>query len=360
MKIAFYINVLSGGGAERVVANIANYLSETEEVHVINSYKTDGEYELKNSICHFYMDNNNYRNRLKKNFRRIRILRKYLKENKIDVLVSFMAEPNFRASIATIGLNTRLIVSIRNDPRKEYAGILGWFTAKLLMPLADGCVFQTNDAKQWFSKRLQKKSKIILNAVNPCFFSFNYKGKRKNIVTCGRLTEQKNHKLLIDAFAKIKNQVEDNLLIYGEGILREELENEIKILNLQDRVFLMGQTNDVASAIGSAKLFILSSDYEGMPNALMEAMTLGIPCISTDCPCGGPKMIIDDGVNGFLVSPNEVDELAMKIVYVLTITDLNRISFNAKVTAEQMFNISQINESWKEYIKEQVIHQKWK
>ncbi|MDD6994914.1 MAG: glycosyltransferase family 4 protein [Candidatus Borkfalkiaceae bacterium] len=351
MKLAFYINTLSGGGAERVVANLANFLSQDNETIVINSFKTENEYPLNNLIKHIYLDNNDYSSRLKKNVYRIKNLRKILKKEKVDVLISFMAEPNFRSCLACIGLKTKLIVSVRNDPTKEYSGILGKITGKVLMPTADGCVFQTEDAKRWFPKKLQKKSTIIYNAVNKTFFSSEYNGERRNIVTCGRLTEQKNHKLLIDSFNMIKEDCSDNLLIYGDGPLKDKLKNYLSDLKLNDRIFLMGRTENVITSIKDARIFVLSSNYEGMPNALMEAMALGIPCISTDCPCGGPRMIINNKENGLLVNCNNVDDLSSALKLLLADENLSKtIGKNAREAATRMFASDKIDLQWKNYI----------
>ena len=131
--------------------------------------------------------------------------------------------------------------------------------------------------------------------------------------------------LLIKAFAEVKDYTDDNLIIYGEGPERNELELFVQKNGLDNRVFLPGLINDVADKIYSAKLFVLSSNYEGSPNALMEAMALGVPCISTDCPCGGPHMLITDGINGFLVPTNNIESLSSTLSRVISV-DLSDLS----------------------------------
>ena len=129
-----------------------------------------------------------------------------------------MEEPNFRAILATRGLPVKTLISVRNDPNKEYAGRLGTFVGKALLPMADGCVFQTREAQAWFPEKLQKKSKIIYNAVKEDFYHIERKPNHEEIVTCGRLTEQKNHAMLIAAFAEVaKQRPNATLRIYGEG-----------------------------------------------------------------------------------------------------------------------------------------------
>lgn len=295
MKIAFYINSLAGGGAERVVSVLAGGLAKAHEVTVINSYPVPDEYKLDEDVRHLYLEEQKSADGfLRRNIRRISRLRKVLKNERTDVLVSFMAEPNFRAIVATKGLKCRTVVSVRNAPEKEYPDGFRRFLAKILYRKADGIVFQTEDAKNWFPKAIRHRSEIIFNPVDDAFYRVTPDSGRHNIVTVGRLTEQKNHKMLIRAFAWIADRVQDNLIIYGDGKLRGQLEELIAELHMEKRVFLPGSIKNVADTIKSAKLFVLSSDYEGMPNSLMEAMALGLPCIATDCPCGGPKTLLGD------------------------------------------------------------------
>jgi glycosyltransferase protein len=258
-----------------------------------------------------------------------------------------MEEPNFRAILATRGLPVKTLVSVRNDPNKEYAGKIGQFVGKVLLPMADGCVFQTSDAQKWFPERLQKKSRIIYNAVKEEFYQVERTPVRGEIVTCGRLTEQKNHKLLIDAFAEVQKIYPfATLKIYGEGVLREKLQNQIESLNLNEKVFLMGATNDVAKALQTADLFVLSSDYEGMPNALMEAMAAGVPCISTDCPCGGPRELFGEDASDKLVPCNNSAQLSEAICKVLETT---KDGMTEKRHAET-FKPDRVNQMWKDYV----------
>ena len=348
-KILFYINAINGGGAERVMVNLAKYFSENEyETVLVTSFQDTWEYPLGAKVRRLTLENEELKqSRIKRNLSRIKKIRSICKQEKPDVLVSFMAEPNFRAVAATRGLPVKLLVSVRNDPDREYSGKLGHFVGKYLLPMADGCVFQTGDAQKWFPKRLQKKSEIIYNAVKEEFYSVERKPIRGEIVTCGRLTEQKNHKLLINAFAKVQKAYPFAVLkIYGEGALREELQDQINALNLNEKVFLMGDTNNVAKALETADLFVLSSDYEGMPNALMEAMAAGVPCISTDCPCGGPRELFAEELSDKLVQCGNAEQLAEKICKALEAAENG---MTEKKHAE-IFKPDRVNQTWKNYI----------
>lgn len=351
-KIMFYINAIHNGGAERVMVNLSKYFSlNNYDTVLVTSFRDTWEYSLSADVKRITLEEEEIKqSRIKRNISRIKKLRQVCKDEKPDILISFMEEPNFRAIIATRGLSIKTLVSVRNDPYKEYAGKVGKIVGKIILPMADGCVFQTSEAKEWFPKKLQNKSKIIYNAVKEEFYQIDRKPNRGEIVTCGRLEEQKNHANLINAFSEIiKDYPYTSLKIYGEGSLKKELQKQIDSLGLEKKAFLMGQTNDVANVLQTADLFVLSSNYEGMPNALMEAMAAGVSCISTDCPCGGPRELLKEIEDKALVPVDDVSALAEKIKdYMGTVGEQN---FKMKMIAEK-FKPDIINEQWKKYVDE--------
>ena len=354
MKILFYIGTItSTGGAERVLTNLANEFSKIKNYEVLfaENFYSDKGYPINKNILRFGFEKiESKKNFLIKNLKRVYLLRKLVRHEQPNVLITFMNENNCRAIVATLGLKTRVVISVRNDPNYECGRGLKGLISKLLYRFADGIVFQTEDAKHWFPESIQKKSRIILNQVDKSFYNVEYEETRKDIVTTGRFALQKNHKMLIKAFAKIADSIEDNLIIFGDGDLREDYEQLITSYNLQSRILLPGAVNDVPSAIKSAKLFVMSSNYEGLPNSLMEAMALGIPCISTDCPCGGPKMLIQNGENGLLTPVGNADVLALNMKRVLLDKELaKKMGYNAAKTAK-LFYPSVVFEEWEKYI----------
>lgn len=353
MNILFNMGSLKKGGAERVASNLCNFLVKDNDISIMTSIKENSYYKLNNNINLYNLDENRpEKNFLKKNIKRLKKMNLLVKKIKPDIIISFLPEPSYRILFLKIfNPNIKVIVSVRNDPKVEYSSIKNRMIMKLLYPLADGFVFQTQEAKEYFSKKIQDKSVIIPNPINEEFICEPYTGKReKIIVTVGRLEKQKNHKMLIEAFSKLPEELNEyKLIIYGEGSLRPELEKQIKELNLSDRVFLPGQVDDIKNKIYKASLFVLSSDYEGMPNALMEAMALGIPCISTDCPCGGPRFLICSNKNGILVKINNSEKMENKIEYILKNENIRNKMGREAIKIREDLNPDNINNEWKKF-----------
>lgn len=353
-KILFYINTLGHGGAERVMVNLANALVKRNwSVVFVTSFPEKREYVCSCEVKRINLSDERIAGRIKRNLAYTKQLRKVIKQEKPDIVISFMSQPNFRALTATLGLKAKNLISIRNDPNISYPDKLSRFLSKRFYKLADGVVFQTEDAQKWFPESIQKKSRIIMNQVDDRFFNTVYDGERKNIVATGRLMPQKNHKLLIDAFSMISDKINDDLIIYGDGDLREELEAYIAEKNLVGRVKLPGITDDVIGAIKDARLYVLSSDYEGMPNALIEAMALGLPCVSTDCPCGGPRVLLDGLNDNYLVEVGNAKQLADAMCSVLTLSDIDYTAYRSKISARaQMCRGDKVITEWESYINE--------
>ena len=353
MKIFFYINNIGYGGAERVMVNLSSVFAEkNHDVSLITSFRLEKEYDLNSKIKRYSLENEEKAsNFFKRNLSRIKKLKELCKKEQPDVLVSFMGENNFRAILATRGLKTKTIVSVRNDPNKEYPTKLFKILAKTLYKKADGIVFQTDDAKAWFPKKIQNKSNVIMNQVSEKFFSI-VKENEDYYVATGRLNQQKNYPLMIRSFARfVKDYPDEKLFIFGDGALREELNELIKSLSVEENIILKGPSNDIPNVLKKAKGFLLSSDYEGIPNGLLEAMAVGLACVSTDCPCGGPKMVINDKENGLLIPVGDEDELYEALSNLENLDLRKKISTNAKKSAEN-FKPEVIYNNWEKYLKE--------
>ena len=314
MKIVFGIDSLKKGGAERVLSNLANDLINNNDVSIIVTSDITSSYPLNKKIRVFSLDNG--KKSLIKNFKRVINLYKYLKEIKPDIVITFMPPQSFRVLLLKNILKLKVIVSVRNDPNREYKSLKNKITMKLLYRKSDGFVFQTDEASKYFSKKIQDRGVIIPNPINEDFLVDGYKGvRKKEIVAVGRLENQKNYFYLLDTYKELLKVKKDyKLLIYGDGSLKSDIVSYIKENKLEKNVILKGKKDNIKEEIYKSSIYILPSLYEGMPNALMEAMALGLPVIATDCPCGGPKFLIDNGKNGLLVEVNNKEELLNAIL----------------------------------------------
>lgn len=364
MKICFTINSLAKGGAERVMSCLANEFIKENEIDIITLTNVEIAYELDTKIKVIPLGNkkhNSYEskreNKIIKAFKvldRVKKMKKTLKKVKPDLIISFLPEANFITLLAK-NKKQKIIISDRNDPKIEFASKIYRFLFGRLFRNVDGFVFQTEDAKEFYNENIDMKNKvnkIIYNPINNSFLVKNYSINRNNeIVSVGRLTEQKNFRLLIEAFSDISDEIPDyKLLIYGEGDQREELEKLIKEKNMSNKIILKGVTKNVKEKIYNASLFVLSSRFEGMPNALIEAMSLGLPVVATDCPCGGPKKLITNGENGFLVKNNNKKELEEAIKKIINDKELSeRLQKNA-IKIQKLVEPQKVFSEWKNII----------
>ena len=355
-KIVFYTGNLGKGGAQRVIINLSESLAKKGyPVTIVTIYSIDNEYPLPENVKRVYSDITEEEmsdNRFKNFIGRLRKLRRIWKEEEAGIIVSFIGKNNFMALLTSIGLKIPVITSVRGEPTEEYYTPALRFLSKTFLGLSSGIVLQTPDAREYFPKWIQKKSIILDNPLNPDFIDKYYEGPRKNeIVTVGRLDSNKNQKLIIDAFCQIAGEFpEVNLILYGNGEDREKLIEYAQKTTYKNQIFLPGLIRNVKTRIEKSKIFVLSSNTEGMPNSLLEAMALGIPSISTDCPCGGPRMLMEGKENGILVPVGEVEPMAEAMRKLLTDDALwEKYSRNAYKLSQEL-HPDKVNGRWEEYL----------
>lgn len=340
MNIAFFIGSLGGGGAERVVCNLSNHLiRKGHKIEILTMSDANAGYELDEAVKKTCLLNANERKNIivDNSLRVIRFI-KHMKSNCADCYVVMLPETTILMLLFRKCTKAKVVAAERVDPNSY-----SWIKKSLIKKIAhnaDRWVFQTEDIKKWYKNVVEdEKGVVIPNAINEVFIRQPYNGKKeKRIVGIGRLTDQKNFSLLIDSFSMIADDFPDySLVIYGEGAKRKELEEKVRKLKLTNRVALPGYVDDIVEQLEKSTLFVLSSDYEGMPNALMEAMALGLPCISTDCGGGGARFLIEEGKNGLIVPVNDACKLGTAIRIVLTNKDLrDTIANNAKKITDQL------------------------
>lgn len=333
MKISFFIGNLGRGGAERVISILANeYCKKGWDVDVALLLNTEISYDLDNriNVINLCVGDGGY---FKKALPWLGKIRKYLKESKPDRVVSFIGRINALVLTAAVGLKIPIIVSERNDPRHDGRGKAMQWYCNTIYRRASAIVYQNQYEKSCFNKRLEELGYIIPNPVSVsavhegCDFGYT-------IATAGRLMEQKNHPMLISAVDKLRDVFPSvRCDIYGEGVWRNNLQRQIEELDLAETVKLKGSVPDIHERLKSCGLFVMTSEFEGLSNALVEAMMMGLPCITTDYP--GSDELIQDGVNGIIVPRGDSDELAEQIKRVFEDDKLRiRLANAAKVSAE--------------------------
>ncbi|AVR00350.1 hypothetical protein OBCHQ24_15510 [Oceanobacillus iheyensis] len=349
-KVTFILGSMAGGGAERVISNLSEYYCTMNyDVNIITLLNDQVDYDLPDNVSLKYISTDKNRG-ISKVVKWVTTLRKILIKEKPDIVISFFAKINILVLLASILLKVPIFLSERNDPKLDNRGFVVKYLTYLLYPLSKGIIFQTKHAQACFPKYIQRKSTIIPNPINVKYDFSSDKKLNHTIISVGKLMEQKNHKLLIEAFASIANKYPDfKLKIYGEGVLRYSLLKLISEKNLEGRILLMGREPKIFNAIYNADLFVLSSNYEGLSNSLLEAMALETPVISTNC--AGSNELIIDYKTGRIVNKNDSKALSSAIEFMINnYEEAKSMAKRAKKTVSG-FSLISICKKWDSFTK---------
>lgn len=352
MKILFVISSLSHGGAERVLVNIANHLSLKHEVIIATFANTPSFYPLDKNVKHITLDlmkpSRTIIETFLNTFKRLRILSRTIKTVNPDVIISFMIHTNI-LSILAAKLTTRKIIIAERVAYSFYTNCLTLMVRRVIYPWCDYLVTQTlHDAKNY--NFVQNVTTIYNPIVIPSLPLENQ--KEKIILAVGRLDKQKGFDKLIKAYSSLPKN-DWKLWIVGEGQERSSLEKQISELKMQN-IKLMGVQKNIFDYYSRASIFVLSSEKEGFPNALLEAMSFGCACISFDCPYG-PREIITDKINGILIKNQNVEQLAQAIHTLINDTSIRQTISKEAIKVRQKYAIKHILEKWEEIIEEVIV-----
>lgn len=342
MIVTFLLASLGSGGAERVVSLLANKMAERGHQVEIICLKFNDVYYQTDSRVKVTLAMQQTKNRLTEVF----WLRKYLKQQKPDVVIPFTEGVYCFTILSLLGTGIPIIASERLDPAAM--STTRKVLKRLLLPFADWLVVQTQSIKEYFPESIQKKTSIIYNPVNEESLSPalpSREGRLNRIISVGRLYPQKNQAMMIRAFAKVADEFPDwQLVIFGEGPLRAELEFLVSSFKLQNRVFLPGRTEHVIEELRKSKIFCMSSDYEGMSNAMIEAICVGLPIISTNV--SGTEELIRDGENGFIVEIGGEERFTICISQLISSPSLQDNMSVKNIQLAKIFNIDHIVDEW--------------
>lgn len=349
-RVAIIAHGLSDGGAERVASMVANfYAQQGHKVLYLAALCPDREYPLDEGITYRYID---VRKTPKATWflRRSLEIDRQLREFGAEMAVSFLEKD---AIVSNLRRTVSMVYSLRSDPANSTRNPALKHIVFFSYRRAKKIVFQTQGAMDFFPADIREKGTIIPNPLTRNLPYWDPHNQVKRIITACRLTPQKNLPMLLRAFAIFhSNHPDYRLEIYGKGPLLAELQGLCRELNIQDAVAFPGHSKDIHNIMATSAAFVLSSNFEGLSNSMLEALAIGVPTICTDCPPGGAREYITDGANGFLVPVGDVLALAEKLEWLATDPGLcQRMSWQA-THVRQKLNPDTVLAQWERVVEE--------
>lgn len=366
MKLLLSFPVLGYSGASKMMAWVANQMEKKgHDVHIVAFFSDKKGQVLHKNVQFHSLNVRQGGNWLARNTVRmietIRSFHKLIKKINPDIVVSFNNSVNYLyMPFGAMFTKCKLINSERSDPYFCSA----WDTClrSFLTKFGHGSVFQTDNAREFYKKykKIYNNSTVIPNpvVVNKETLELQqsiplYKDRDKRIVTVGRLSiNQKRQDVLLEAFKMFYETHPDyKLVIYGDGGDRGKIQQMIDDMGMSDSVTLAGRTDNVYKDIFYASALVLTSDYEGIPNALIEALSVGVPVVSTDCSPGGAALLIKNGENGFLVPRGDTYALSEKLSMIVDNSDISDRFSNNGPNISSKFSEGVISDKWESYLK---------
>lgn len=365
MKIVMVIHSLSGGGAERVAVNLSRYWADLgQAVTILTLAGTEQDFYCLDprvqriALC-LAQDSSNVAAALRANMRRIRVLRRTLRREQPDVVLSLMTTANVLAALAARGLPCAVVVSERIHPPQFPLGRTWERLRRWSYGWSDAVVALTSESAAWLRHHTTaRRVEVIPNPVlwplpnqPPIIYPQSmFPDQRKLVLGVGRLAPQKGFEFLIEAFARVAHNYHDwDLVILGEGPERRVLQLLIESRGITERVYLPGLVGNIGDWYARAQLYVMSSRFEGFPNTLVEALASGCPAVSFDCDTG-PRDIIRHEMDGLLVPPGDVEALGAAMARLMENEMLRNLFSAAAVEARERFSIQRIGAMWDELL----------
>lgn len=354
MRIMFLSADLCDGGAQRVTATMANKLAEFgNEVSLVVFYRSERDYHISEKLNTIYMFNDNREYQSVSHIKRLLLIRRIVKQIKPEVGIGFL-QAGYALYFSTLGLNIPRVASARVAPLKliDAKGLSATIT-RYWFRRADAVVLQNNEQMNQAIKCKWNKKIVIPNPVNDKVLESElpkYNDICKKIIMVGRLAKQKNYSMAIKAMKVIhERHPQIELDIYGEGELKEQLVAEIEENKLERVVSLKGWSSNIIEVYREYDAYLLSSNFEGQPNSLMEAMGIGLPCISTMCETG-PKDLIENNTNGILIETNNLEQLISAIEKLVSMNAFERMKLgqSARKMIHNDYNAEAIAMKWEQ------------
>lgn len=352
MHIAVVTRNMGAGGAERVIAQlIGGWRGKGICCTLISMHPAKVFYKIPDGVEHYEIPQFSENLAVDK-IKKYAQLRRLLKQQQPDMVLSLPEEIGVYVQAAMLGTGIPVVVSERNNPwvmpDKKITRIL----RRLVYPFVKGLIFQTKQAASFFPASQQKKGIVLPNPLDCSRLPAVYQGEReKVVVSAGRLAAQKNFPLLIEAFAQFRQKHPDyKLVIYGEGDKRKALEALAGEKLPEGSWSMPGRVDDLPKHIGKCGIFALSSDYEGVPNVLIEALAVGTPSVSTDCAPGGAAELIENGKNGILVPVGDANALAEGLCFMAEHSAEAAQMAAEAVKIRERLDAKKVTADWLEYL----------
>ena len=331
-KVCIAIHGLAHAGAERVAASWANYLADhRHQVSVMVYANSEDTYDLDERVRIIPLADSQQQYYQMSKGKQLSRIRSVIRQEKPQVLISFLPKMQISVMLATFGMRMKRMETVRNNPWIDTDVSGKRFLWNQCFRRSDIILVQTKEQSEYFSKRLQKKCVVISNPISQSFADRQKTygaGKTNRFVAVARINTQKNYPMMLRAFTQAaKNDPSCTLDIYGAGSPEkiQSIQKLIEQLGMKDRIQLCGWRRDISDVLTQYDAFLMSSNYEGMPNALAEAMSAGLVCLSTDCKTG-PKDMIESGKNGILAKTGDVQSFAEGIETIINMNQQQRVS----------------------------------
>lgn len=360
MKLLFVTDSLSFGGAAKMLVFVAEGLAKKgHECFIVNLNTSKLLDRMPSQNVRVFNADICFTSSAKTNYRWIKYTYSIVRDVSPSIIIGFASLGNFCASLVGRLLGIPSIIAERSDPFHVYSKINMLGKLKLaIINQATGAVFQSEGASNFYSKKLIRNCAIIPNPifVEGLIPSIDYKKLPKTVVSLGRFdNKQKRYDILLKGFKLFHETHPDyNLNIYGSGPDESFVYEQIKRFDMSNFVSMRGKTSKPLEMLSMEGIFVITSDFEGISNSLMEAMAVGLPVVSTDHSPGGARMLIQDHTNGLLIPTNDPQALANALNEYANNNDLARYCGTNARQVLSKYTPEQCIESWDSFLSSMV------
>lgn len=349
-KILFVIPTLSNGGAEKVVSKISSGLvDQGYDITILNFYECDNEYLINKKVKRNFLSKHEDAYKRINTLKRLKLIRKIIKENNPDEIICFLNHVCIYIFISLIFTKFRKRITFTERCNPKYSNPKIIKIKNIFQRFVKKIIVQNTGQQSLLNNKDKTKSWVVPNPIDERYLNLENTINTipKHIISIGRLEDQKDYPLAINAFNNVLKKY-PNLIyhIYGQGNDKEKIKSLIKELNLESKIILEGFTTDINKVYENADIYLMTSKFEGMPNALAESMAVGIPSISTDCEFG-PRDLINNEDMGILVKNHTIEDIENALLEIIeNYSEYASKSKKVKEVMRDRYSLKKIIEEW--------------